>query len=242
MLTTPIAITNTHSVGVVRDALIASHPTDPDHWSLPVVGETWDGALNDINGFHVRPEHVFAAVESASGGPVPEGNVGGGTGMICHEFKGGTGTASRVLPEADGGYTVGVLVQANHGWRHRLVIEGVRVGREIPYERIPAPREKRPPGSGSIIGIGATDGRSSPASASGSHSASASASPEPAGPARIRAGTSSSPSRPATEGSPARSERRASRCSRTSASTPSSTPSSRRPRRRPSTPSSLQRR
>jgi len=157
MLTTPIAITNTHSVGVVHDALIACRPTDPDHWSLPVVGETWDGALNDINGFHVRPEHAFAAVESATDGPVPEGNVGGGTGMICHEFKGGTGTASRVLPEGEGGYTIGVLVQANHGWRHRLSIEGVSVGRAIPYERIPAPRIKQPPGSGSIIGIVATD-------------------------------------------------------------------------------------
>jgi len=157
LLTTPVAITNTHSVGVVRDALIASHHTDPDEWSLPVVGETSDAILNDMNGFHVKPEHVQAAVASASDGPVPEGNVGGGTGMTCHEFKGGTGTASRVLPEADGGYIVGVLVQANQGWRHRLTIEGVPVGREIPYERIPAPRFKRPPGSGSIIAVVATD-------------------------------------------------------------------------------------
>lgn len=158
LLTTPVAITNTHSVGVVHDALIAAHPIDPDEWSLPVVAETWDGLLNDINGFHVKPEHVFAALESATDGAVPEGNVGGGTGMTCHEFKGGTGTASRVLPEADGGYTVGVLVQANHGWRHRLSIEGVPVGREIPPERIPVPRPgRRPPGSGSIIGVVATD-------------------------------------------------------------------------------------
>ena len=115
----PIMITNTHSVGVVRDAVIAwqlKHgPPAPleDWWSLPVVAETWDGYLNDINGFHVRPEHAFAALESAHGGPVPEGNVGGGTGMICHEIKGGIGTASRKLPQSLGSYTVRVLVQCN---------------------------------------------------------------------------------------------------------------------------------
>jgi L-aminopeptidase/D-esterase-like protein len=123
--------TNTHSVGVVRDAVIAwqlprRRPGDPE-WSLPVVGETWDGWLNDINGFHVKPEHVFAALDAARGGPVQEGSVGGGTGMICHEFKGGIGTASRMA----GKYTVGVIVQANYGVREELRIAGVPVGREI---------------------------------------------------------------------------------------------------------------
>jgi D-aminopeptidase len=141
LLTTPIGLTNTHSVGVVRDALIAWAIREglmaEDSWSLPVVGETWDGTLNDINGLHVTAEHVFAALESASDGPVAEGNVGSGTGMICHGFKGGIGTASRVVSAEAGGYTVGVLVQANHGARERLSIDGVPVGREIPRERVP---------------------------------------------------------------------------------------------------------
>jgi D-aminopeptidase len=157
MLTTTVAITNTHSVGVVHDALIEAAIKDglgDDAFSLPVVGETWDGLLNDINGMHVRPEHVFAALEAASGGPVAEGNVGGGTGMICHHFKGGTGSSSRVLKEDQGGYTVGVLVQANHGRRDRLAIEGIPVGREIPFDRVPFPGE---PASSSIIGVVATD-------------------------------------------------------------------------------------
>ncbi len=134
----PIMITNTHSVGVVRDAVIAWKVKrgEPDMegywWSLPVVAETWDGYLNDINGFHVKPEHVFHALDSANAGPVEEGNVGGGTGMICNEFKGGIGTASRVLGPKDGGYTVGVLVQCNYGDREQLRIAGVPVGREIP--------------------------------------------------------------------------------------------------------------
>jgi D-aminopeptidase len=133
----PIMITNTHSVGVVRDAVIAwkvKHgPPDPEGfwWSLPVVAETWDGYLNDINGFHVKPEHAFHALDSAHGGPVEEGNVGGGTGMICNEFKGGIGTASRLLEPKQGGYTVGVLVQCNYGEREQLRIAGVPVGREI---------------------------------------------------------------------------------------------------------------
>src|ERR1700690_539964 len=111
----PVMITNTHSVGVVRDAVIQWRVTHGQHdateywWSLPVVAETWDGWLNDINGFHVKPEHVFHAIDSASTGPVAEGNVGGGTGMICNEFKGGTGTSSRRLELREGGYTVGVL-------------------------------------------------------------------------------------------------------------------------------------
>ena len=150
LLTTPIGLTNTHSVGVVRDALCAAARGEAD-WSLPVVGETWDGLLNDINGFHVKAEHVFEALESASDGPVAEGNVGGGTGMICHGFKGGIGTASRV---ADG-YTVAVLVQANHGRRSRLQVNGVPVGRVLGPERIALPA--RPPAGGSIIVLAATD-------------------------------------------------------------------------------------
>ncbi len=133
----PIMLTNTHSVGVVRDAVIAWKtrklgPGVPDiSWSLPVVAETWDGWLNDINGFHVKPEHVAQALENAHGGAVSEGNVGGGTGMVCYEFKGGIGTASRKLPPDLGGYTLGVLVQANHGVRRQLLIGGLPVGQEI---------------------------------------------------------------------------------------------------------------
>jgi D-aminopeptidase len=122
-----------------------------------VVGETWDGTLNDIDGMHVRPEHVVEAIEAASPGPVPEGNVGGGTGMICHGFKGGVGTASRVLEEADGGWTVGVLVQANHGRRERLRIEGVPVGEELPADVVPEPDEPGPGRGGSIIIVVATE-------------------------------------------------------------------------------------
>jgi D-aminopeptidase len=134
-LESPVFITNTHSVGVVRDASIkwaAEHLGLFQPWSLPVVAETWDGTLNDINGFHVKPEHVVAAIESATGGRVAEGNVGGGTGMICYGFKCGTGTASRKLDARAGGYTVGVLVQANHGSRSLLRVAGVPVGQEIP--------------------------------------------------------------------------------------------------------------
>jgi D-aminopeptidase len=134
----PVMITNTHSVGVVRDAVIAwrvQHgraDAEGYWWSLPVVAETWDGYLNDINGFHVKSEDVFHALDTAHGGPVEEGNVGGGTGMICNEFKGGIGTSSRVLDAKHGGYTVGVLVQCNYGFRDQLRIAGVPVGREIP--------------------------------------------------------------------------------------------------------------
>jgi len=163
-LTTPVALTNTHSVGVVRDALVAAELRGradlTAYWSLPVVGETYDGALNDINGMHVRPEHLFAALDSAVPGPVPEGAVGGGTGMICHDFKGGTGTASR----SAGGWTVGALVQANYGRRERLTVDGVPVGREIPVAAVPSAWDqeeslRRPiePGMGSIIVILATD-------------------------------------------------------------------------------------
>jgi D-aminopeptidase len=166
LLTTPIAITNTHSVGVVRDALVAaSVQRDPGNaaWSLPVVGETYDGTLNDMNGFHVRAEHLHAALASASGGPVAEGGVGGGTGMICHEFKGGIGTASRVIDADVGGFTVGALVQANYGRRDWLRVDGVRVGEAIPVTEVPSPwdhpaaRPAPPAGSGSIIVVLATD-------------------------------------------------------------------------------------
>lgn len=131
----PVMITNTHSVGVVRDAVIAWQMKKQGKtfqpWSLPVVAETWDGFLNDINGFHVRAEHVFQALDGARSGTVAEGNTGGGTGMVAHQFKGGTGTASRVLDGSAGGYTIGVLVQANYGARGGLMIAGVPVGREI---------------------------------------------------------------------------------------------------------------
>ena len=129
----PVMITNTHSVGVVRDATIEwMRRHRPGFlWTLPVVAETYDGVLNDAEGFHVKPEHVLAALDGAAAGPVREGNVGGGTGMSCHGFKGGTGTASRVLAPEDGGYTVGVLVQCNYGQRRRLTVAGVPVGEEI---------------------------------------------------------------------------------------------------------------
>ncbi|HEX2220280.1 MAG TPA: P1 family peptidase [Gemmatimonadales bacterium] len=129
----PVLITNTHSVGVVRDATIAwMRRHRPGFlWALPVVAETYDGTLNDAEGFHVKPEHVFEALDGAASGPVREGNVGGGTGMNCHGFKGGTGTASRVLAQEAGGYTVGVLVQCNYGQRRRLSVAGVPVGKEI---------------------------------------------------------------------------------------------------------------
>jgi L-aminopeptidase/D-esterase-like protein len=129
----PVAITNTHSVGLVRDAILKWQVSRPglQPWGLPVVAETYDGGLNDINGFHVTDKHVFDALDGAHGGPVAEGNVGGGTGMICHQFKGGIGTASRVIAPADGGFTVGVLVQCNYGGRPGFRVAGAPVGREI---------------------------------------------------------------------------------------------------------------
>jgi D-aminopeptidase len=156
LLTSPIGLTNTHSVGVVRDAIIAYGPRGQDDWALPVVGETYDGFLNDINGMHVRPEHVDAAFADARGGAVAEGNVGGGTGMICHGFKGGIGTASRVVSEEDAGYVVGAFVQANHGSRRRLRVNGAPVGERIPAERVPLPAAGGT-GAGSIIILLATD-------------------------------------------------------------------------------------
>jgi D-aminopeptidase len=159
----PVMITNTHSVGVVRDAVIqwrVSHgQPDPTGywWSLPVVAETWDGWLNDINGFHVKPENAFHAIDSAHDGPVDEGSVGGGTGMICNEFKGGIGTSSRKLAIKSGTYTVGVLVQCNYGRRPNLRIAGVPIGNEIPenppYAAAPFDEAER----GSIIVVVATD-------------------------------------------------------------------------------------
>src|SRR3984893_8972801 len=140
----PVVITNTHSVGVARDAVIAwrvkhgAADTTGYWWSLPVVAETWDGWLNDVNGFHVKPEHVFHALDTARGGAIEEGSVGGGTGMICYEFKGGSGTASRKIDISVGkdkpaqNYVVGVFVQANCGRRPQLTIAGVPVGKEIP--------------------------------------------------------------------------------------------------------------
>ena len=152
----PVIITNTHSVGVARDAVIkwrlAHGAADKTGywWSLPVVAETWDGWLNDINGFHVKPEDVAHALDTAQGGPVAEGSVGGGTGMICYEFKGGTGTASRLLAKKDGGYTIGALVQANCGRRPQMTVAGVPVGKEIPGSVYPKD-------TGSIIIVIATD-------------------------------------------------------------------------------------
>jgi len=159
----PIAITNTHSVGVVRDAVIAwqvERGTAFQPWSLPVVAETYDGYLNDINGFHVKPEHLFAALDSSATGVVAEGNVGGGTGMICMGFKGGIGTSSRQLRANAGGYTVGVLVQANFGIIAQLRIDGVPVGMEIARRNgseVPFPGDDHPAGGGSIIIVVATD-------------------------------------------------------------------------------------
>jgi D-aminopeptidase len=143
MLGGVLAITNTHSVGVVRDALVAegirSQPPGAFSWSLPIVGETWDGMLNDTDGQHVTPGHLAAAIADAHDGPVAEGNVGGGTGMVCHEFKGGIGTASRRLAAEAGGWTVGVLVQANYGRRDLLRIDGVPVGAAIGIDEVPSP-------------------------------------------------------------------------------------------------------
>jgi len=180
MLGGAIGITNTHSVGVVRDAIIeweVAKKNALQPWWLPVVAETYDGGLNDINGFHVKSEHVLAALDGATGGVPKEGAVGGGTGMVCHGFKGGIGTASRRLPTEQGGYTVGVLVQCNYGSRRDLRIAGVPVGEEIPdlagcvandeplpagsgrrnCDDRPSARDDAPPEQGSIIVVVATD-------------------------------------------------------------------------------------
>ena len=172
-LETPILITNTSSVGTVRDAALEwmdknkFYDTAQNFWySYPLVAETYDGVLNDINGFHIKPEHVWQALETAKGGPVEEGNVGGGTGMICHEFKGGTGTSSRVIDNSLGEYTVGVLVQANYGTRKQLTIAGVPVGKELADVLLPSVnittaeklyKNNGHSESGSIIVVVATD-------------------------------------------------------------------------------------
>jgi D-aminopeptidase len=165
---TPIGITNTNAVGVVRDAIAAylvervqsegSLHMVAATWdgSLPVVAETSDGWLNDINAFHITKEHAYEAMAAAQSGPVAEGNVGGGTGMICHDFKGGIGTSSRLVEPPSGQYTLGVLVQANYGFRHLLRVDGIPVGREIGFEQVPNPWIE-PPKGGSIIVIIATD-------------------------------------------------------------------------------------
>jgi D-aminopeptidase len=182
LLEGPVLITNTHSVGVVRDAAIAwrvkQGKADPSGywWSLPVVAETWDGDLSDINGFHVAPQHVFAALQGAKSGPIAEGNVGGGTGMICHDFKGGTGTSSRAISIDGKPYMVGALVQANYGVRDELRVAGVPVGKLMPLApaqpgapatpAVPVPSpvpqptskpRKESKDSGSIIIVVATD-------------------------------------------------------------------------------------
>jgi D-aminopeptidase len=158
-LTTPIAITNTHQVGIVRDTIVdyvcQHHPGV--RWLLPVVAETYDGWLNDINGFHVTRDHVLAAIAAAAPGPVPEGNVGGGTGMICHEFKCGIGTASRRARIASRDYTVGVLVQANYGLRDTLRIAGVPVGQHLREHRVYSEPDPQAGETGSIIIVVGTD-------------------------------------------------------------------------------------
>ena len=159
----PVMLTNTHSVGVVRDAVIAwriraGHPDPSGYWwSLPMAAETWDGYLNDVNGFHVKPENAMAALDAATGGVVAEGNVGGGTGMICHEFKCGIGTASRVVKVGKARYTVGALVQANYGVRDTLTIAGVPVGKELRKHRVYTEDASERGDTGSIIVVLATD-------------------------------------------------------------------------------------
>ena len=164
----PVMITNTHSVGIVRDSVIAwqvktqarlrLNSFKDGFWSLPVVGETYDGYLNDINGFHVKEEHVFEALDSARPGRVEEGNVGGGTGMICYQFKGGIGTASRKLDGEAGGYMVGVLAQCNFGLRQQLLVAGAPAGKEIAEDMPgPAPASVISGETGSVIIVVATD-------------------------------------------------------------------------------------
>jgi D-aminopeptidase len=169
LLTSPIALTNTYSLGVVRDALCrreveARSALGADregcYFSFPAVSETWDGGLNDIGGQHVRAEHLIAALAAARGGPVPEGNVGGGTGMVCHDFKGGTGSASRVVEVEGERFALGVLVQANHSWRDVFVVNGAPVGQVLTTAVVPGvqlPEYPAPAGGGSIVVVMATD-------------------------------------------------------------------------------------
>lgn len=161
LLEGPIGITNTHSVGIVRDTIIAWQVNNNSvfqKWSCPVVTETADGWLNDMNGFHVKEQHVMSALESAKGGAIDEGNVGGGTGMLCYEFKGGTGTSSRKLPDKLGGWTIGVLAQCNFGRRYQLTIAGVPVGKHL-VDDAPMTNGENPfkQDDGSLIVIVATD-------------------------------------------------------------------------------------
>ena len=157
----PVAITNTYAVGVAHAGIIAwtitHHPGLAEGWLLPVAAETWDGYLNDINGHYVSEDTVVAALEAARSGPVEEGSVGGGTGMNCYQFKGGSGTASRLVPFAGAPYTVGVFVQANFGRRHELVLAGVPLGAELSDDNPMATPSAAPPGAGSIIAVVATD-------------------------------------------------------------------------------------
>jgi D-aminopeptidase len=152
-LSSIIGLTGTFGVGAVHEAFLRYGAS----LGLPVVAETWDGDLSDVRGMHVRAEHVRAALDAAASGPVAEGGVGGGTGMICHGFKGGIGTSSRVLPAESGGWTVGALVQANHGQRRMLRVNGVPVGQFITHRELPDPRDSEVSGGSSIIVIVATD-------------------------------------------------------------------------------------
>jgi len=157
----PVAITNTHAVGVAHAGIVAwtvrHHPDLAEGWLLPVAAETWDGYLNDINGHHVTEAHVIAALANAVRGPVEEGSVGGGTGMNCYQFKGGSGTASRTVPYEETRYTVGVFVQANFGARRELTIAGIRLGQALATDNPMAEFMIAPPGAGSVIAIVATD-------------------------------------------------------------------------------------
>jgi D-aminopeptidase len=157
----PIAITNTHAIGPAHAGIVRwtveHHPDVAEAWLLPVAAETWDGYLNDINGGHVTEEHALAALEAAASGPIEEGSVGGGTGMCCYEFKGGTGTASRLVVYGNVEYTVGVLVQANFGHRSELVIAGTPMGETLADDNPMAEWGGGPAGAGSVIAIVATD-------------------------------------------------------------------------------------
>lgn len=157
----PLAITNTHSVGIAHAGIVAwtqkHHPELGDDWSLPVAGETWDGWLNDAAGQHVTQEAVVAALEAAAGGPVEEGSVGGGTGMNCYEFKGGNGTASRLVGYAGTSFTVGVFLQANFGSRRELTLAGMPLGELLADDNPMAESAAVPPGAGSVIAVVATD-------------------------------------------------------------------------------------
>ena len=161
--TGPVAITNTHAVGVAHAGIVAwtvrHYPEVAEMWLLPVAAETWDGYLNDINGHHVTEDTVIAALNATGSGPVEEGSVGGGTGMNCYEFKGGSGTASRLVSFAGAQYTVGVFVQANFGRRHELVLAGIPLGDDLAADNPMAdpPRAAAPSGSGSVIAVVATD-------------------------------------------------------------------------------------